>query len=86
MKQKPVPVFQERSEHTRSYISEWHTHPETMPHPSGKDYDAITSNFEESDLGFPLLVMVIVGTESLYFSVYDGAKFVTFSPQEACQK
>ena len=72
----------ERSEHTRSYVGEWHTHPEREPHPSGIDLDTITSTFVVSALDFPLLVMVIVGTESLYFSVYDGAEFANFSPQE----
>lgn len=66
----------EDSEHTRAYIGEWHTHPELHPTPSNTDYQAIINNFADSNLVFPFLVMIIVGTESLYMSIYDGIGFI----------
>ena len=65
----------EDSEHTRSYIGEWHTHPEQHPRPSYKDYNAIIDNYSASKLAFPFIVMIIVGTESLYTCIYDGTTF-----------
>ena len=72
----------EQSNHTRTYIGEWHTHPEPYPHPSLTDFSSIVSNFEESALDYPFLIMTIVGTESLYFSVYDGRNFNVIQPIE----
>ena len=66
----------EQSEHTRVYIGEWHTHPESHPSPSPTDISSIVSNYHTSSLVLPILVMVIVGTESLYVSVYEGNSFV----------
>jgi len=66
----------EESEHTRVYVGEWHTHPERHPSPSNTDNKAIINNFANSDLAFPFLVMIIVGTESLYMSIYDGKGFI----------
>ena len=66
----------EDSERTRSYIGEWHTHPEPFPTPSETDYQSIIGNFETSKHVFPFLVMIIVGTEDLYMWIYDGECFV----------
>lgn len=66
----------EQSEHTRVYIGEWHTHPEPNPTPSQTDISSIVSNYHSSSLALPILVMVIVGTESLYVSVYEGNNFI----------
>ena len=70
----------EASEHTRVYIGEWHTHPESLPTPSGNDYNSIINNYTSADLAVSFIVMIIVGTESIYTSVYDGKAFriVTF--------
>lgn len=63
------------SERTRAYIGEWHTHPEYHPTPSGTDYRSIIHNYQTSELAFPFLVMIIVGTKSIYSCVYDGQLF-----------
>lgn len=70
----------EASDHTRVYIGEWHTHPESHPTPSGNDYNSIINNYTSADLAVSFIVMIIVGTESIYTSVYDGKAFriVTF--------
>lgn len=66
----------EQSEHTRVYIGEWHTHPESHPIPSPTDISSIVSNYRSSSLALPVLVMIIVGTESMYVSVYEGKSFI----------
>ena len=71
----------EYSEHTRVYVGEWHTHPEKNPSPSGTDYDSIIDNYFSSDISVPFLMMILVGTESINFSVYNGAEFVAIEPQ-----
>ena len=65
----------EASDHTRVYIGEWHTHPEGHPTPSGTDYNSIINNYTTADLAVSFIVMIIVGTESIYTSVYDGKNF-----------
>ena len=71
----------EESEHTRVYVGEWHTHPEKNPLPSGTDCNSIISNFVTSQICVSFLLMIIVGTESIYYSIYNGSEFVTIVPQ-----
>jgi integrative and conjugative element protein (TIGR02256 family) len=71
----------EESEHTRVYVGEWHTHPEKNPSPSGTDCNSIISNFVTSEICVSFLLMIIVGTESIYYSIYNGSEFVTIVPQ-----
>lgn len=66
----------EQSKHTRVYIGEWHTHPEQNPTPSSTDISSIVSNYHSSLLALPIIVMVIVGINSLYVSVYEGHNFI----------
>lgn len=72
----------EQSERTRIYIGEWHTHPEKTPSPSGTDYSSIVGNFASSEINAPFLVMVIVGTESILYSIYNGTVFIEVEPLE----
>lgn len=65
----------ELSEHTRVYIGEWHTHPEAYPTPSAIDHASIVENFHTATLATPILLMVVVGVDGLYVSVYDGWRF-----------
>lgn len=66
---------------TRFYIGEWHTHPEKNPHPSRTDFDSIIKSFTSAQLSAPLLVMVIVGIEDIYYGVYNGAVFEKIEPK-----
>lgn len=68
------------SEHTRFYIGEWHTHPESNPSPSTVDYTSIEDNYQTALLVVPFLLMIIVGTESFHISIYNGDKFVKVEP------
>lgn len=70
----------EQSGHTRIYIGEWHTHPEPNPTPSGTDRNSIVKTFFTSDIGIPFLIMAIIGTSSIYFSVYNGKEFKVITP------
>lgn len=71
----------EKSEHTRFYIGEWHTHPEGKPKPSTVDSDSIKNNYHTALLVVPLLFMVIVGTQTLHISVYNGNRFIEIDPE-----
>ena len=71
----------EVSGQTRFYIGEWHTHPEQNPHPSQTDFNSIIKSFNSAQLSVPLLIMIIVGTENLYFNVYDGGHFKIIEPE-----
>lgn len=71
----------ERSEHTRFYIGEWHTHPEDKPKPSAVDYNSIKNNYHTALLVVPLLLMIIVGTQTFHICVYNGKKFVEVVPK-----
>lgn len=70
----------ELSGQTRFYIGEWHTHPEQNPHPSQTDYASIIKSFASAQLSVPLLIMIIVGTEHIFFNVYDGGHFKVIKP------
>lgn len=71
----------EVSDHTRTYMGEWHTHPEYVPKPSSVDYRSIENNFFTSTHTSPFLIMIIVGLESIYYSVYNGDVFVEIEPE-----
>lgn len=64
------------SEQTRVYIGEWHTHPESFPTPSQVDICSIVDSFNTAKRVLPFLIMMIVGTESNYCSVYNGEGFI----------
>ena len=66
----------EESEHTRVYVGEWHTHPEPNPTPSPKDVASIVQNYDSALRAVPFLMMIIIGTESIYSSIYTGEGFV----------
>lgn len=44
------------------FVGEWHTHPETAPHPSGLDFTSMEKCFLTSRHELKALVMVILGT------------------------
>ena len=72
----------EASEHTRSYIGEWHTHPEPNPSPSPTDYHSLAANYHSSQRAYPFLAMIIVGTERFYTSIYNGALLIESTFEE----
>lgn len=71
----------EQSEQTRFYIGEWHTHPENNPIPSTVDYSSIEENYQTASLVVPFLFMIVVGTETIYISIYNGKKHIELEPK-----
>lgn len=71
----------EASEQTRTYIGEWHTHPENAPIPSSVDYHSIENNFYSASHTAPFLIMIIVGLETIHYSAYNGERFWRIKPE-----
>lgn len=65
----------EKSNHTRFYIGEWHTHPEDNPSPSSRDINSIKQSYAKNIIAIQnLIIMAIVGRKSICWKKYDGAK------------
>lgn len=63
----------EKSNHTRFYIGEWHTHPEDYPTPSSRDYRSLKDSFHKNELVIPnLIIMAIVGRKAICWKMFDG--------------
>lgn len=71
----------EASEQTRTYIGEWHTHPENAPSPSSVDFHSIENNFYTASHTAPFLIMIILGLEKYHVSVYNGKRFWIIEPE-----
>lgn len=58
------------------YVGDWHTHPQSVPSPSGRDIRTVVSTVRKSQLVLSGVVMVIVGRSpfprGLYVGVSDG--------------
>lgn len=52
------------SGHTRTYVGEWHTHPEPVPTPSKLDRRSWKAALQATSFRGPGLVFIIVGTRS----------------------
>jgi integrative and conjugative element protein (TIGR02256 family) len=52
------------------YVGDWHTHPETIPHPSGSDSASIRESFLKSKHSLLGFLLMIVGTEELPAGLY----------------
>ncbi len=65
------------------FIGDWHTHPESIPRPSGEDLSSISDCYRQSAHSLKYFVMVIVGTASfpqgISVSVHNGedARFLS---------
>lgn len=70
----------EESNHTRIYVGEWHTHPENFPTSSTSDRFSIEQIYRDSHIVLNIVLMAIIGREKIYWSYYNGTKFISFSP------
>lgn len=70
----------EESKHTRIYVGEWHTHPENIPTSSTADRFSIEQIYHDSQIVLNIVIMVIIGREMIYWSYYNGKKFIIFNP------
>jgi integrative and conjugative element protein (TIGR02256 family) len=60
------------------YLGEWHTHPESIPSPSGIDQHEWSRLMSKRGGGSPL-VTAIVGSTSLFVGLLDGGCLVRLS-------
>ena len=66
----------EKSNHTRFYLGEWHTHPEDYPSPSYQDLKSLRESYNKNKLVIPnLILMAIIGRKDICWKVYDGKEF-----------
>ena len=69
-----------KSNNTRVYIGEWHTHAQDIPTPSSVDYNSIIQIYNTSEIPLPFLLLIIVGKSEIYYCLYDGERFIKFTP------
>ena len=62
----------EKSNQTRVFVGEWHTHPEEYPTPSYLDVQTIAKDFKTIGNGVRGLILLIIGQKGNYFGFYDG--------------
>lgn len=58
------------------YVGDWHTHPQSVPSPSGTDLTTIKSTFNKSEHSLRGMLIVIVGRQTfpagLFVGICDG--------------
>ena len=65
-----------KSNQTRFYIGEWHTHPEDNPSPSYQDLNSLGESYNKNKLVVPnLILMAIIGRKDICWKIYDGKEF-----------
>lgn len=70
-----------KSNQTRVYIGEWHTHPEDYPSPSTQDLKSLKESYNKNQLAIPyFILMAIIGRKSICFKMYDGHVFSSIKP------
>ena len=62
----------EKSNQTRVFVGEWHTHPEEYPTPSYMDIRSIAKDYNDGGSGINGLILLIIGQKSNYWGYYDG--------------
>lgn len=65
-----------KSNQTRFYIGEWHTHPEDNPSPSYQDLNSLKESYYKNKLVISnLILMAIIGRKDICWNIYDGKEF-----------
>lgn len=59
------------------YLGEWHTHPESIPTPSGTDINMMQMQYKKNKINEPFLLLMIQGTKELYVGLFDGIEIHT---------
>lgn len=66
----------EKSNHTRFYLGEWHTHPEDNPSPSYQDLASLKKSYNKNSIVISnLILMAIIGRKNICWKIYDGKEF-----------
>ena len=63
--QKIVDRAWRKTSGTRVYLGEWHTHPESVPHPSAQDHSDWLRIVQTARFEHDFLLFVIVGTQTI---------------------
>lgn len=68
------------------YVGDWHTHPETIPSPSGFDVDSLQNVFRMSTHSLNYLLLAVVGRadppDGLYMGLVSAYSVYPMSPAE----
>lgn len=65
----------EKSNHTRFYVGEWHTHPEDNPTPSLRDKMSFKDSYHKNEMTVQnIILMAIAGRKSVIWQMYDGKR------------
>ena len=62
-----------KSNHTKMYLGEWHTHPQDIPSPSSVDIDNWVKLMERSKTESEILIFIIIGRKSN--ALFIGEKY-----------
>ena len=71
----------EKSNGTRVYLGEWHTHPEEYPSPSYVDTKSIKTITETGDIPVEGIFLIIVGLEQFYFGFHYNGLLYDITPE-----
>lgn len=71
-----------KSNNTKVYLGEWHTHPEDFPSPSGEDISSITKSFTQNELNSDTIFSIIVGIKTIYIGIMNNDRFKKFGEIE----
>ncbi len=87
-------LIDERFDKGLDYVGEWHSHPEPVPSPSGRDHRTMASRVGFSTHGYNGLLFAIIGTAplpgGLTLLLHDGERAhrltdaPSLSPRRAC--
>ena len=70
----------EKSNGTRVYLGEWHTHPEDYPSPSHVDTNSIKTIIETGDIPAEGVFLIIIGLKQIYYGFHYNGKLYDITP------
>lgn len=70
------------SEGEQIYLGEWHSHPEDVAQPSGRDEEMIANNLREAKMEIDFLLLVVVGRRRDWIGIRRSDLLVRLGEQE----
>lgn len=70
--QQAINIEFKKSGRRTIYLGEWHSHPQANPYPSVMDIQMIEKQYKYNEINECFLLMIIVGINQDYISLYDG--------------
>lgn len=71
----------EKSNGTRVYLGEWHTHLEDYPSPSYVDTNSIKNIIETENIPVEGVFLIIVGLKKYYYGFHYNGKLYDVTPE-----